>query len=87
VENPSFQRLYKALYVFWIILIVPWVPFALLAGMAFDSGPSFSAYLFVSCVWTYPIVVLIAFLLKKRVPMIGFLPFLNLGAFCLGFFL
>ena len=71
------QKRYTALYVFWIILLVPWVPFAPLSLMAFDAGPSFGAYLFVGCVWSYPITVFLAFILRQKVRMIGFLPCLN----------
>jgi hypothetical protein len=69
------------------MLLVPWVPFAPLCAMAFDPGPSFEAYLFVTCVWSYPVTVFLAFILRQRVPMIGFLPCLNFAIlFVYGFF-
>ena len=78
-EREIIDKLYTGLYVFWIMLLVPWVPFAPASAMAIDAGPSFGAYLLIACVWTYPVTVFLAFILRQKVRFIGFLPFLNFG--------
>ena len=79
-EHEVIDKLYTALYVFWIMLLLPWLPVAGASAMAFDPGPTFQAYLLITCVWTYPVTVFLAFILRQRVRMIGFLPFLNFVA-------
>jgi hypothetical protein len=81
------ETLHKVLFVLWIILLVPWLPFAPLSAMAFDAGPNFWAYLFVGSFLTYPITVLTAFVLYQKKPRIAFLPFLNVGVLLIGAFL
>jgi len=70
-----------ALLVVWVLLMVPWFFIAPLLGMAFDGGSTLEAYILVSSVWSYPLCVLIAFLLARRLPKTVFLPFLNLAVF------
>src|ERR1700688_4901630 len=81
------EAIHKVLFVLWIIILVPWLPFAAFSGMAFDAGPTFSAYLFVCCVWSYPAAVLIAFLFYQKVPRIVFLPCLNFAVLFIADFL
>jgi len=69
------------LLVVWAFLLVPWAPFFLFSGMAFDAGPSIHAYVFVGSVWTYPFVLLTAALLRRKVPLLVVLPCLNLLGF------
>jgi len=49
--------------------------------MAFDSGSTLRAYIFVSAVWTYPLAVIIVAIFKKRAPLVALLPCLNIAAF------
>jgi hypothetical protein len=70
----------------WCILLVPWALFALLAGMAFDAGPTWQAYTFVWSVWTYPVTLAIAALLRRRVPWLICAPLLNLAGFLIAGF-
>jgi len=60
------ETIHKVLFVLWILLLVPWLPFAPFSAMAFDAGPSFSVYLFVVSLWTYPVTVLVAFVLYQK---------------------
>lgn len=62
----------------WFLLLIPWLPFAGLSGMAFDGGYTLQAYIFVWAVWTYPITLGIAFLSRRKHPGLVWLPFLNL---------
>jgi hypothetical protein len=61
----------------WIILMIPWLEVAPVAAMAFDGGDSAEARLFVWSVWTFPISVLAAILLRKVAPVCVLLPILN----------
>lgn len=71
----------KAILAFWFILLVPWLPFAALAGMAFDGGAKWYAYLFVWSIWTYPITVGIAFGFRRKKPRLSLLPLANILGF------
>ena len=68
----------KTMQGIWLFLMFPWFPFAGLSGMAFDGGRRTAAYVFVWAVWTYPITVFIAWILKRWSPKAIFLPFLNI---------
>ena len=59
------------------VLLVPWAPIAMLSGLAFDAGPRFSAYAFVGSVYTYPILLGIAFYYRRRRPGLLWLPTLT----------
>jgi hypothetical protein len=61
----------------WSVLMIPWLLVAGMAGVAFDGGARSAAYMFVWSVWTYPIVLLIAVIFRKKSPLIIWLPFLN----------
>ncbi len=76
-------RYVKKLLNFWVFMLIPWFPFAAMAGLAFDGGSTFAAYLFVWSVWTYPVVLIIAMILKRWIPNAMFLPFLNVVGFVL----
>ena len=73
------ERLAKVLFAIWVVLLIPWAPFAMLVGMAFDAGYTLQAYLAVTCVWTYPVSVFIAWHFKDRWFPIVLLPLLNVA--------
>jgi hypothetical protein len=63
----------------WCLLLIPWLFLAPLSGMIFITGTGTAAWVFVVCVWTYPVVVSISFLLRRTWPSIAaFLPAINL---------
>jgi hypothetical protein len=70
----------KVLFVVWLVLLVPWLLFAPLSGMAFDAGPSLDAYAFVWSVWLYPVSLAIVAFFRRWVTWIVFLPFMNMVA-------
>jgi hypothetical protein len=75
----------------WLIVIdvlialtfVPWLAVAGLSVMAFDSGVSFMAILFVGLMWSYPLVAIffcaLAWILyaRKKYKMAALIPFLS----------
>ena len=67
----------KAVMRVWLFLLVPWIFIGPLFGMAFDAGHTPDIYLTVGCAWTYPLVVLVASLLKRKWPRLVWLPVLN----------
>jgi len=75
----------KVLLSFWLLLL-PWLIFAPLSGMAFDGGSTFKAYTFFWSTLTYPITLCAAFLLRRKAPMASLLPVLNLVGFIIGGF-
>ena len=72
----SDQELFlKWLTRFWCLLLLPWLVLAPLSGMVFVAAKNVVAYVFVGCVWAYPIVLGVSFLLKRRWPFVAaFLP-------------
>lgn len=77
MEGEATARSTKILLGVWLLLLVPWLFFAPLSAMVFDAGYTFDAYLLVWSVWTYPIMVLAAALLRKKKADFVFLPLIN----------
>lgn len=75
-QNPTAARY---VFVFWAVLLVPWLLLAPLSGMAFDGGYNAEAYAFAWSVWTYPITVGIAAVCRRWVPWVVLLPLLNIA--------
>ena len=43
-----------------LLTLIPWVAFAGLSFMAFDSGESLQAWMFVGVIWSWPLVPLVS---------------------------
>ncbi|HEX7286540.1 MAG TPA: hypothetical protein VF532_10175 [Candidatus Angelobacter sp.] len=71
------QKLATALLIVWLVLLVPWFMAAQWVGLVFDGGVTWSAYLAVWSVWTYPLTVIAGAVLRKKAPAFILLPFLN----------
>jgi len=82
-DKAEIDVLGKVALFIWSVLLIPWLPFALLSGMAFDAGRTTAAYVFVWSAWTYPISVAIAFALRRKIPAFVLLPLLNVFGFLL----
>jgi hypothetical protein len=67
------------LLIIWVVLLIPWLPFAGLSGMAFDGGNTVEAWLFVLSTWFYGPAVLAAFKLRTRYPAVVFLPIVSIA--------
>jgi hypothetical protein len=75
-RTPSYVNVLQGL---WLFLLLLWLPFAgLCGGMAFDGGRTTGAYVVIWTVWTYPLSVVIAWILKRGVPVAILLPFANI---------
>jgi hypothetical protein len=72
----------RALFIFWLILLVPWMLVGPLSGMAFDGGATAEAYVFFWSTITYPLSVALAALFRRWYPYAVFLPVLNFAACC-----
>jgi len=81
VEKHPVPRIYKAIFVFWLLLLMPWIVIAPLSGMMFDAPPTIGVYVGFWTILTYPVAVVIAALLRKKIPAIVLLPFLNFAVF------
>ena len=71
------EMLEKWMTRFWCLLLLPWIIVAPLSGMAFIAGKNAVVYVFVWSVWTYPIVLAISVILKRKRPLFAYLPALN----------
>jgi hypothetical protein len=78
-QKPSHQQIAASLFLLWLVLLVPWLFFAGLAGMAFDGRPTLGAYLFVCSIWTYPISVIFVWMYRDDRPEVALLPILNIA--------
>lgn len=62
----------------WLVLLVIGAPFGLMGtGMTFEGGYTLSAYLFVITIWSYPALIVVAFVsffLRGRHPALLWLP-------------
>ena len=58
----------RALFIFWLILLVPWLVFGPLSAMALDEGATVEAYLFFWSSITYPVSVALAAFLRRWHP-------------------
>jgi hypothetical protein len=72
----------KALFIFWLILLIPWLLLAGVSGMAFDAGPRLDAYVFFWSTLTYPITLAIAAAFRKWSTFFVLLPLVNVAACC-----
>jgi hypothetical protein len=70
-----------ALFLVWNVLLLPWIVIAPFLGMVFDAPPTFSIYVGVWSVWTYPLSVGIVWMFRKKHPLITLFPCINLVAF------
>jgi len=66
-----------AFFWLWVILLIPCIPLIPLSAMAFDGGYTLDAYVLFWSVASYPMTVAIAGFMRKRIPALVFLPFLN----------
>jgi len=81
VRNRTLEEQSAAtLFLIWNILLLPWIVAAPLLGMVFDAPPTFSVYLFVWSVWSYPLSVGIVWMFRKKYPLITLFPCVNLLA-------
>ena len=87
--SAAYERdwIFDALMVLWFLLLVPWFFVWALFGLAFDGGSIFVAYLLVCSVWSYPVSVVLAAVLRDRKPILVFLPFVNGLGFLLAAFI
>ena len=70
----------RALLIFWLILLVPWMLAGPLSAMAFDGGATAEAYVFFWSTITYPVSVALAALFRRWFPYAVILPVLNFAA-------
>ena len=67
----------KVVLAVWILTSPVTFLFASLSGMASEAGPSASAYVLIAAAYTYPLSIVAAFFLRRKVPALVFLPCLN----------
>lgn len=70
----------RALLIFWLILLIPWMAFGPLSAMVFEGGASTGAYIFFWSTITYPVSVALALVLRKWFSFAVILPVLNFAA-------
>jgi len=82
-RDRSLDTVTRVLLVIWIVLLVPWVVFAVLIGMAFDSGNKTAALLLVLSAWSYGPAVFAAFKLLDRSRLAVLMPFISIAGILL----
>ena len=68
------------LFAIWALLLVPWFTLFGLTGMAWDSGnsPSIVDGIGIACIWTYPVMLVVALIFRRKLPALILLPSLNI---------
>ena len=85
VKNSTLeQKSAAALFLIWNVLLLPWIVIAPLLGMVFDAPPTFSTYVGVWSIWSYPLSVGIVWIFRKKHPLITLFPCINLVVFLIG---
>ena len=81
-EPPPLSRMVVVMLTIWcILLVLGAIPGLMLAGMAFEGGDTLDAYLSVIAVWSYPPLLAIAFIFRRRKPRLVYLPLLTVALF------
>ena len=80
MNKQTLEQIAAALFLQWMILLVPWFLFATVSGMAFDAGHSLAVYILVASIWTYPVSVGFVWWFRDRKPLIALLPCVNIAA-------
>jgi hypothetical protein len=84
VTPPPLDSTVKTMLTVWFLLLIPWFPFATMgSGLAFDGGPTTAAYLYVWTMWTYPLLLGIAYFSRRRQPNLVWLPSITVIIFML----
>lgn len=80
--------LIKGILALWFVLLIPWLPFAVVIGMGFEGGLpwTWEAYVLIWSIWTYPVSVYVAFIFRQKMPVLALLPLLNLAGICVSLF-
>jgi hypothetical protein len=79
MDKQRLDQIAAALFLLWVVLLLPWIVLAPMAGMAFDAGPKFWVYVLVGSIWTYPISVGLVWMLRDDRPLISVLPLMNIA--------
>jgi hypothetical protein len=80
------KPLVKGILAAWFVLLIPWLPFVPLCGMAYDAGNTWEANVLVWSTWLYPVMLYMAFVFRRRIPLLVLLPLLNAAGFCVSAF-
>jgi hypothetical protein len=76
-DEPSTPRWAKAVLAVWILTLPLTILFAAISAMASEAGYRRSVYIFIGAAWTYPLSIVVAFFLRRKLPPLVFLPCLN----------
>ena len=79
LTKPPLLREVKLMLAFWIVTLPVGLVFMLVSGMAFDAGDHWDVDVFVGAAYTYPISIVLAFLFRRKRPMLVFLPWVNIA--------
>jgi len=77
-EEPSTPLWAKAVLAVWLLTLPVTILFAAISAMASEAGYSWPVYIFIGAAWTYPLSIVVAFILRRKLPPLVFLPCLNI---------
>jgi hypothetical protein len=78
-DKPELANTVVFMLVVWcILLVLGALPALMLTGMAFEGGHTLDAYLSLTAVWSYPPLVAIAFLCRRKKPVLIWIPSLTI---------
>jgi hypothetical protein len=68
----------RSIFLIWGVLGFLWLMFVPVIGLAFDGGDTWKIRLFVGLYLSYPVLFVIALLLRKKASVFAFLPVLSI---------
>jgi hypothetical protein len=77
-ESQSTTFWAKGVLTVWLLTLPVTIVFAALSGMASEGGYNWRVYIFMGAAFTYPVSIILAFIFRRRVPLLVFLPCLNI---------
>ena len=69
----------KAMLTLWTVTLPVTLVFAMLSGMAADAGNHWWVDLFIWSAVTYPLSIIVAFLFRRKRPILALLPCINIA--------
>ena len=79
IGHPPLKDTVLAVLVIWLILLALGAPFGLMvSAMAFEGDSTLDTYLWLIAVWSYPLLIAIAFFYRRRKSALVWLPLLTI---------
>lgn len=73
-QAPRTRNSVRLILLVWLFLMFPWAYYAMMSPLFFSTGSTAEDHQFFWKLWTYPVAVAAAILLRRRAPILVVLP-------------